>query len=149
VADNLLSIGKVRDADVIIAALLHDTVEDTETSLEDILERFGTRTEGFVREVTDDKSLPKQTRKQLQIEHAPHKSAGAAQIKLGDKLYNLRNLIENPPEEWESQRIDEYFQWAQKVVDNLPWVNGSLKKAVDETIAQYWNLNAPSALIIP
>ena len=137
VADHLFSIGKIRDPDIIIAALLHDTVEDTETSFEDIQTKFGSRVEGFVREVTDDKSLPKQTRKQLQIEHAPHKSAGAAQIKLADKLYNLRDLLNHPPEDWESERVEAYFQWAQKVVDNLPWVNAPLKKAVDEAIEQH------------
>lgn len=137
VADHLMTIGKVRDPDMIIGALLHDTVEDTQTTFEEIEQRFGMRVTNFIREVTDDKSLPKQTRKQLQIEHAPEKSAGAAQIKLADKLYNLRDLAKAPPTDWEAERIDAYFQWAKAVVDALPWVNAPLKQAVDEVIQAY------------
>lgn len=132
VANHLLTIGQVRDVDIIIAALLHDTVEDTDTSFEEIATLFGPRVEGFVREVTDDKSLPKQTRKELQISHAPHKSAGAAQIKLADKLYNLTDLRTNPPPDWSEERINAYFSWAQEVVNALPSVNPPLKAAVDQ-----------------
>lgn len=139
VANHLLEIGHVRDPDILIAALLHDTVEDTDTSFDDIEEHFGVRIRDFVAEVTDDKDLPKEERKQLQIKHAPHKSAGAAQIKLGDKLFNLNNLNTNPPIDWEKERIDQYFIWAENVVNNLPWVNAALKKAVDEEIALHWN----------
>jgi ribosomal protein L17 len=137
VAHLLMTVGKVRDADIIIGALLHDTVEDTQTTFEEIEQRFGARVTGFVREVTDDKSLPKATRKQLQIEHASHKSAGAAQIKLADKLYNLTDLAKAPPTDWEVERVDTYFRWAQSVVDRLPWVNAPLKRAVDEVIQDY------------
>lgn len=139
VANNLMTIGKVRDPDIIIGALLHDTVEDTETTFEEIEQIFGVRVANFVREVTDDKSLPKATRKQLQIEHAPGKSAGAAQIKLADKHYNLNDMVKAPPVGWEKDRLDNYFQWAQAVVNHLPWVNAPLKQAVDETIQAYWN----------
>lgn len=137
VAYNLMIIGNVRDPDIIIGALLHDTVEDTDTTFEEIDKRFGARVAGFVKEVTDDKSLPKQARKQLQIEHAPEKSAGAAQIKLGDKLYNLTDLSNAPPLDWEKERIDTYFNWAKSVVDALPWVNAPLKQAVDNVIQNY------------
>lgn len=137
VANTLLTIGNVRDPDILIGALLHDTVEDTDTKFEEIEQTFGKRVAGFVREVTDDKSLPKQVRKQLQIEHASHKSAGAAQIKLADKLYNLNDLVKAAPADWEQERIDTYFRWAKAVVDNLPWVNASLKQAVDDVIAAH------------
>lgn len=137
VANNLLTIGNVRDPDIIIGALLHDTVEDTNTTFEEIEEKFGSRVTGFVSEVTDNKLLPQQSRKQLQIEHAPHKSAGAAQIKLADKLYNLIDLAQSPPPGWEKARVNAYFTWGQAVVDNLPWVNKPLKKAIDEVIQRY------------
>lgn len=137
VAYNLLMIGKVRDPDILIGALLHDTVEDTNTSFEEIRSAFGERVEEFVREVTDDKSLPALERKRLQIVHAPHKSAGAAQIKLGDKLYNLNDLLRKPPADWTTKRVDAYFTWTDQVTNALPWVNASLKKAVDGTIAAY------------
>lgn len=138
VANNMMHIGGVRDPDMIIGGLLHDTVEDTQTTFEEIEQRFGIRVAGFVREVTDDKSLPKQVRKLLQIAHAHKKSAGAAQIKLSDKLYNLTDMVQSPPIGWDKERLDAYFQWAKAVVDNLPWVNAPLKGAVDEVIYTYW-----------
>lgn len=138
VAQILLTLGNVRDPDVIIGALLHDTVEDTQVTIELIEQKFGSRAAGFVREVTDDKALPKTRRKELQITHAPHKSAGAAQIKLADKLYNLTDLSRNPPLDWTPERICQYFDWAQRVVDQLPWVNASLKNAVDQLIANFY-----------
>lgn len=136
VADSILTIGKVYDPDIIIAALLHDTVEDTDTSFEEIRDAFGPVVEGYIREVTDDKSLPKEVRKQLQIEHASHKSDGAAIVKLADKLYNVEGLHEDPPADWPKERIDEYFAWAKQVVDNLPPANAALKEAVDQTISR-------------
>jgi hypothetical protein len=138
VANDVMVVGRVRDADIIIAALLHDTVEDTNTSFEEILHFFGPRVESFIRELTDDKSLPKEERKRLQIVNAAHKSAGAAQIKLADKLYNLNDLLQSPPSDWSQERIEAYFKWAQSVVDHLPWVNAPLKQAVDHTIQRYW-----------
>jgi hypothetical protein len=141
VAHYLMTIGNVRDIDIIIAALLHDTVEDTGTSFVEIQEQFGLRVESFVRELTDDKSLVKAERKQLQIVNASHKSAGAAQVKLADKLYNLTDIMYSPPTDWEKERIDDYFRWAKRVVDNLPWVNASLKAAVDHRIEAYWTQN--------
>lgn len=136
VANDLMVIGDVRDPDTIIAALLHDTVEDTQTTFDEIEQKFGVRVMGFVKEVTDDKSLPKDKRKQLQVEHAPEKSAGAAQIKLADKLYNLTDLQKSPPPDWSTERINSYFVWAKSVVDRLPWVNAGLKEAVDKVISE-------------
>lgn len=138
VADILLDIGHLRDPDLVIAALLHDTVEDTGTSIEEVRSYFGVRVEGFVAEVTDDRSLSQEERKKAQVTHAPYKSAGAAQIKLADKLDNLRSLIRSPIADWSRERQDAYFRWAQSVVDALPWVNGVLKHEVDETIKAYF-----------
>src|SRR4051812_25176099 len=81
------------DTNLIVAALLHDVVEDTATSPAEVRERFGSDVASLVAEVTDDKSLPKATRKALQVEHAPHKSKRAALIKLADKISNLRSII--------------------------------------------------------
>lgn len=138
VANYLITVGKMRDPDVIIGALLHDTVEDTETSFEEIEHHFGKRVALLVGEVTDDKSLEKQVRKQLQVLHAPKKSPGAAHIKLADKLYNLTDLSTSPPDDWTLERIDAYFQWAESVVNGLPSVNTPLKEAVDQVIRSYW-----------
>jgi len=136
VAHLLMTIGNVRDPDIIIGALLHDSVEDTQTTFEEIGTKFGRRIEGFVRELTDDKSLSKGERKRLQIEHATGKSAGAAQIKLADKLYNLTDLKNSPPKGWDKDRINAYFRWAKDVVDRLPWVNKPLKDAVDKKLQE-------------
>ncbi|MGI8494154.1 MAG: HD domain-containing protein, partial [Pyrinomonadaceae bacterium] len=96
-ANLLANVGNVEDYDVLIAALLHDTIEDTGTSEAEVTELFGEKVCGYVLEVTDDKSLPKQVRKEKQIEHAPHLSDGAKQIKLCDKISNIRDVTNNPP----------------------------------------------------
>lgn len=132
VAYQLVTIGKVRDVEIIISAILHDTLEDTETTLEELIQLFSLRIASIVSDVTDDKSLAKYERKQLQILKAPLKSAGAAQIILADKFCNLSDLIHSPPADWDNERIEAYFLWAKQVVDRLPWVNAPLKKAVDE-----------------
>lgn len=138
VAFNLVSIGEVRDTSVIIGALLHDTVEDTQTTFNEIEEKFGKKVASYVRELTDDKSLGAEVRKRLQIVNASHKSEGAAQIKLADKLYNLNDLLKAPPADWTQGRIDRYYEWAQSVVDRLPKANDKLSTAVDEIINAYW-----------
>lgn len=137
VANIILEIGKEYDADVISGALLHDTVEDTNTTFQEIKDKFGVAIESFVREVTDDKSLAKDERKRLQIEHAHQKSLGAAMIKYGDKLYNLTDLMHNPPADWKKERIIEYFKWAQQVVNRLPAANKELRVAVENVIKEY------------
>jgi len=138
VANNVLEVGRVYDADVIIAALLHDTVEDTHTAFQEISDQFGERVKGFVREVTDDKLQSKERRKELQIEHACHKSVEAAIVKYADKLYNLTDLFKNPPTNWTKDHIIEYFKWAQQVVNKLPLANKELRYAVDTIIKTYF-----------
>ncbi|CAM4638213.1 unnamed protein product [Caretta caretta] len=99
----------VTDIAVLQAALLHDTVEDTDTTFSEIEEQFGGEVRRIVEEVTDDKMLPKMERKRLQIERAPHSSRGARLVKLADKLYNLRDLNRSTPAGWSEQRVQEYF----------------------------------------
>lgn len=132
VANLLANVGKVEDYDILIAALLHDTVEDTGVTEEDLTELFGAKVSGYVSEVTDDKSLPKAKRKQLQIEHAPHLSGGAKQIKLADKISNIRDVTENPPHDWSQERRLEYVEWGEKVVAGLRGANENLEKRFDE-----------------
>jgi guanosine-3',5'-bis(diphosphate) 3'-pyrophosphohydrolase len=142
VAENIVSIGKVYDADVVIAGLLIDTIDDTKATYEDIRKMFGSKVEGYIKELTEDKFLSSAKRKKLQIIHAPSKSKGAAIIKLSENLYNLNNLMQDPPMEWTRDRIDQYFQWAQTVVDNLPEANAPLKEEVHKVIHQYWKKQA-------
>jgi (p)ppGpp synthase/HD superfamily hydrolase len=136
VAESLVRVGGVADEAVILAALLHDTVEDTGASPETIEQMFGEQVRGIVDEVTDDKSLPKQERKQKQIEHAPHLSAGAKQLKLADKISNIRDVAEHPPDGWSLERRLEYLQWAEDVAVGLRGVNPALDEAFDRTLAQ-------------
>ena len=115
------------DANVIAAAFLHDTIEDTKTSKEELIEVFGSDIAGLVSEVTDDKSLPKAERKRLQVEHAPSLSARAQTIKIADKISNLRGILFTPPEDWDLRRKQEYFAWAKLVVDGCAAPNPILK----------------------
>jgi guanosine-3',5'-bis(diphosphate) 3'-pyrophosphohydrolase len=136
VANLLANVGKIEDYDILIAAILHDTIEDTETTKEEITELFGREVCEMVLEVTDDKSLPKAERKQKQIEHAPHLSTGAKLIKLGDKSSNIRDVTENPPDFWSDERQLEYILWGEKVVAGVRGVNENLEQYFDELIAQ-------------
>lgn len=132
VANILANEGDVTDLDVLLAAILHDTVEDTDTSFEEIEEHFGADIKNIVMEVTDDKSLPKMERKRLQIEHAKTVSPKAKLVKLADKLYNLRDLERCTPHGWTAERVSEYFIWAKKVVDNLRGTNSKLERLLDD-----------------
>lgn len=136
VANLLANVGKVDDYNILIAAVLHDTVEDTGVTGEELTELFGAEVCGYVLEVTDDKSLPKAERKQKQIEHAPHLSAGAKQIKLADKISNIRDVTENPPHDWSKERRLEYVGWGEKVVAGLRGANEELEKCFDETVSR-------------
>ncbi|MGC1878023.1 MAG: HD domain-containing protein [Rhabdochlamydiaceae bacterium] len=139
VAFNLMNVGGVRETPVIIGALLHDTIEDTQTTFEEIENKFGKQVASLVREVTDDKSLATEARKRLQVINAAHKSKGAAQIKLADKLFNLNDLYTNPPSDWTQARIDRYYEWAHSVIDRLPAAaNEKLRVAAEEIIDKYW-----------
>ncbi|KAK4008300.1 guanosine-3',5'-bis(diphosphate) 3'-pyrophosphohydrolase MESH1 [Daphnia magna] len=109
----------IQDIVILQAALLHDTVEDTDTTFEELEKKFGKAVTKVVREVTDDKSLPSEERKRLQIVHAPTSSPEAKAVKLADKLYNLRDLCKGTPRGWSSKRCEEYFKWSKKVVDGL------------------------------
>jgi (p)ppGpp synthase/HD superfamily hydrolase len=115
-----------------LAALLHDTIEDTETTREELAREFGEEVAAIVVEVTDDKRLPKAERKRLQVENAPHKSARAKLIKIADKTSNLRAITASPPVTWDDRRKREYFRWAARVVDGCRGVNPRLEAAFDE-----------------
>ena len=122
----------VDDVNVLVGAVLHDTVEDTNTTLKDIEEIFGKEISDLVSEVTDDKSLPKAERKILQIEHAKTASKGAQLIKLGDKLHNLSSLLETSPEGWDIKRIQGYFVWSMQVVEGCRGSNEMLEERLDD-----------------
>lgn len=136
VANILCAEGGISDFEVLQAAILHDTVEDTDTTFEEIKTHFGADVCSIVQEVTDDKTLPKDTRKRLQIEHALTISHQAKLVKLADKIYNLRDLQRCRPKNWTEERCREYFCWAKKVCDNLKGTNEPLERILDEIFRQ-------------
>ncbi len=124
------------DPVVICAALLHDTIEDTETTFVELQTEFGKAIAAVVMEVTDDKALPKAERKRLQIVHARTASRRARLVKLADKICNLRDLANNPPASWKLRRMRKYFDWSEKVIDELRGTNRKLERLFDEALAQ-------------
>ncbi len=132
VARNLVQIGKIIDYVTVASCLLHDTIEDTKTTYEEIRKEFGKEIADVVMEVTDDKSLSKVDRKRLQIKNAPHKSHAAKLVKLCDKLDNLSSLQTDPPANWTLAVIEGYFYWAFKVVEGLRGTNDALEKELDK-----------------
>lgn len=131
VASVLFHEGGVDDPVVLCAALLHDTVEDTGTTAQEIADAFGPEVAAVVLEVTDDKSLPKAERKRLQVVHAPAVSHRAKLIKLADKICNLRDIAAAPPAGWSEARQGEYREWARQVVAGLRGTNAALEAAFD------------------
>jgi len=131
VAHTLSVVGGVTDLSILAAAVLHDTVEDTETTQEELAQQFGEDTASIVAEVTDDKSLPKAERKRRQIAHAPQLSNAAKLVKLADKLCNVTDIVERPPE-WPQWRKDEYVRWAGEVVEGLRGTNEALEIRFDQ-----------------
>ncbi len=136
VAELVAESNEVMDANLLMAAFLHDTVEDTGVTVEELQELFGSDVASLVMEVTDDKSLPKERRKQLQVENAPKKSLRAQTLKLADKISNLRAILDSPPPDWSAQRKHEYFDWAQRVISGLTAPNQKLKAEFDRTYAR-------------
>ncbi len=126
----------IQDDVVLCAALLHDTLEDTETCPEELKAQFGTAITAIVQEVTDDKRLPKAERKRLQILHAGQASRPARLVKLADKICNLYDLIHAPPVDWDLARQRAYFDWAKAVVDQLRGTHEGLEQAFDALYAR-------------
>ena len=119
------------DPVVICAALLHDTIEDTKTTAKEIEQQFGHEIAAIVLELTDDKSLKKDERKQLQIDHAAHASEKARLVKLADKIANLRDIAASPPKGWDIERQREYFDWATRVADQMRGTHPALEALFD------------------
>ena len=132
---NILAQRWVIDENVLCAAILHDTIEDTKTTADELRKHFGEKITSIVLEVSDDKSLEKEVRKQLQIDHAASLSKEAKLVKLADKIANITDIINTPPVNWSKERKQEYFAWAKAVVDNLRGVHQGLEGEFDDLIA--------------
>lgn len=136
VANILLNEGGITDEWVLIAALLHDTVEDTETTFEEIEENFGRLIREIVSEVTDDKSLPQAERKQRQIDHAPKLSDRARLVKIADKISNIRDTAASPPAGWPIARIVDYLDWGKAVIATIRGTHPQLETLFDRAYAE-------------
>lgn len=135
-ANVLANEGGVEDPVVWCTAVLHDTIEDTETTEVDLDALFGGKVTSVVLEVTDDKSLEKDVRKQRQIEHAPHISPEAKLVKLADKICNLRDILASPPADWSAERKQAYFDWAARVVAGVRGISPQLEAVFDGLCAR-------------
>jgi GTP diphosphokinase / guanosine-3',5'-bis(diphosphate) 3'-diphosphatase len=127
--------GGVTEDVVLAAAILHDTLEDTQTTPAELRDIFGEKIAGIVEEVTDDQNLPKADRKRLQIEHAAGISREAKLVKLADKICNVRDVADHPPAKWDLARRREYFEWAKAVVDRMRGTHPELERRFDEAYA--------------
>jgi (p)ppGpp synthase/HD superfamily hydrolase len=133
------------DPDLVVAALLHDAIEDQEVPREMIAQEFGEDVAELVEELTDDMTLPEPERRRLQVEHAPTFSDRAKVIKLADKISNLRK-VSDPPPDWSVRRRLEYLAWARQVVAGLRGVNAQLEEAFDHTAASAEATLRPSTI---
>ena len=122
------------DAELVAAGWLHDTIEDTETTREELAQKFSERVADLVTEVTDDMSLPKAERRQKQIVDVPHKSPSAKLIKIADKISNIRARIVPAPSQDERNDLAAYAIWAEKVVAGCRGVNARLDAEFDEVV---------------
>ena len=141
VAELIAASSKDLDVELVMAGFLHDTVEDTGVTLDELAEHFGSDVAGLVAEVTDDKSLPKEKRKDLQVQTAHKKSSRAQTLKLADKISNLRSILASPPVGWDIERKRQYFEWAKQVVSRLSDPNPFLKAEFDKTYAMISHLS--------
>ena len=133
-AELLARVGGVTDLITLQGAILHDTVEDTNTTFEELEDNFGAEVREVVANVTDDKKLPKEERKRLQIEHAPHLPDSAKQVKLADKISNVLGVTQAPPADWTLERREEYLDWTEKVVKGCRGCNQALENHYDQVL---------------
>ncbi len=136
VAKVIMEIGHIVDQDIVIAAVLHDTLEDTTATIKELTKYFGLKVTDIVAEVSDDKSLDKNERKQRQVRHAPSLTYGARVVKLGDKLVNCRDILSSPPAGWSKRRMQEYIQWAFDVIEQIRGTNNYLEAAFDTLVIE-------------
>ena len=135
VAEQLAAAGHGEDKGLLMAAVLHDVIEDTETTPEELSAAFGERVAGIVMEVTDDKSLPRHERKALVVRNIAHKSREARLVKLSDLLSNVGDVIHHPPN-WNQERKQEYLDWASQVFAGLRGVDAGLEAALADRLAE-------------
>ena len=142
----IAEVGGVQDAEVLAAAVLHDTLEDTGTTHGELKSAFGARVCSLVEEVTDNRELPKAERKRLQIANASQLSLEAVLIKLGDKISNVQDIVQAPPVGWSWTRRWAYLDWAEAVIQNCNKVNPRLERRFADVMAEGRRLLRDNAL---
>ena len=137
VAQLISSVGGIQDEVILSAAILHDIIEDTPTTYDEVKNMFGFVIADIIVECSDNKDLPKAERKRLQVVEVNSKSFEAKIVKLADKIANMTDIIVNPPNDWDKERKLEYFYWAKEVVDEgLRGINSGLELMFDDTYFQ-------------
>lgn len=132
----LVYTGGIEDHEILMAAVLHDVIEDTSVTAEDIAERFGKNVASVVLELTDDVTLPKEERKRLQLQNAGKLSHAARLIRISDKICNVYDMLYAPPGNWDLKRRKEYIEWANAVVKKIPGTNDGLESHFEELIEE-------------
>lgn len=132
VANTLINVAKITDEDTVIAAILHDVIEDTNTKKEEIAELFNENIASIVMEVSDDKDLPSDIRKGMQIDNAANLSKQAKLIRIADKVCNVRDIIDFPPKTWNKIRRIYYLHWTKDVIDQIRGTNAALEELYDK-----------------
>ena len=140
VAMILAEIGSIEDLEILSAALLHDTLEDTDTSAHELDKNFGSRVRIIVEELTDNDMLTFSQSKQMQIDNAPYLSKDATLVRIADKISNVYDVIENPPPAWNQKRCNKYVDWAEAVMNNCQKVNQDLENHFFELLTEYRKL---------
>jgi guanosine-3',5'-bis(diphosphate) 3'-pyrophosphohydrolase len=128
--------GNITDEEILMAAVLHDVVEDTNTTVEEIAERFGKNVASIVLELTDDISLSKEERKHQQLVSCKKLSHAAKLIRISDKICNVYDILYAPPGDWDLKRRKEYLAWANAVVCKIEGTNEGLERHFDELIIE-------------
>ena len=136
VAMILSEIGSIEDLEILSAALLHDTLEDTDTSAQELDKNFGSRVRIIVEELTDNDMLTFSQRKQMQIDNALYLSKDATLVRIADKISNVSDVIENPPPEWNQKRCNKYVDWAEAVMNNCQKINQDLENHFFELLTE-------------
>jgi len=136
VADTLAGVGNVDDPEVLAAAVLHDTLEDTETTPEELAAHFGERVRRIVEEVSDDRTLTRDRRRAIQVEKAPGLSREAKLIKLADKICNVSDVALAPPVGWSLERRAEYAEWTAQVVAGCRGTSAPLEERYARCLAE-------------
>jgi GTP diphosphokinase / guanosine-3',5'-bis(diphosphate) 3'-diphosphatase len=136
VAETLWGKGGIRDVGTLVAGILHDILEDTDTSPKELQREFGPEVCSIVEELTDDKEMPRAARKLMQMENSGNLSRRAKYVRIADKISNVEDIVHSPPARWSLERREDYVTWAGKVVDGLRGANETLEQHFDKVFSQ-------------